>query len=356
MGSGAGYISEGDAADAAPKRRSSLGRFATYALLTLMGMGLLGQLVRDRSVAWALLFYLPLPLLGAVAVLLDLLRRGRSLPGARFMLAVIGFILAFAASLPLIGRGPDPAAHAALSGGGTPVRLLHWNAHGGDGAIDGLLPNRRVWGGISEQILRRRPDVVVLSEAPAEHYAGLLEDLRARLGAGWALRRTDLTRGEYFVRLAVYARGPVRFDAPVPVPDGVALPVTVRTADRTLRLLVVDGRSSLLVHRTALLEQIAAQAERQAAEGERFDVIVGDFNTPRRSRGFDAFPTMAGGYALGAAASRGWRGTFPSCLPLYDIDHVWVRNDWPLRGAQFFGGLRSDHRGQVVEFVVPSKQ
>src|SRR5688500_6147763 len=59
--------------------------------------GAVGQVVRDRSVLLALMMYVPLPAVGTWAVLYDLGRRGRSVPGARFSLAAAGF-LASAAS------------------------------------------------------------------------------------------------------------------------------------------------------------------------------------------------------------------------------------------------------------------
>ena len=54
--------------------------------------------------------------------------------------------------------------------------------------------------------------------------------------------------------------------------------VTVTVRGRPLRLLVVDGRSTVLLSRTPFLQGVAAECERAAGEGRPYDVVVGDFN------------------------------------------------------------------------------
>ena len=79
-------------------------------------------------------------------------------------------------------------------------------------------------------------------------------------------------------------------------------------------------------------------------------MIVGDFNTPSRSLGFDEL--VAEGYRLAGWSSAGWRATFPSWLPVYDIDHIWIAPRSRIGSCEFFNGPWTDHRGQVVRVLI----
>ena len=81
------------------------------------------------------------------------------------------------------------------------------------------------------------------------------------------------------------------------------------------------------------------------------DLIAGDFNTVGRSIGFDAFAQK--GYQLASDRARGWRGTFPSWCPLYDIDHVWVGGYLSASECTFVTNPHTDHRGQTVRVRMP---
>src|SRR4051794_15004961 len=70
-------------------------------LLALI-LGAVGQLARDRNVLLALMMYVPLPLVGSWAVVLDLLRRGRSVRRVRFGLAGAGLAAAVAGAIPMV--------------------------------------------------------------------------------------------------------------------------------------------------------------------------------------------------------------------------------------------------------------
>ena len=103
--------------------------------------------------------------------------------------------------------------------------------------------------------------------------------------------------------------------------------------------------------RIPFLRAIAEECRKAAGSGRPYDLVVGDFNTPSRSLGFDEFE--ARGYRLAGRSVRGWRGTFPSWLPVYDIDHVWLRAGLGLGSFTFFNGPQTDHRGQVVRIILP---
>ena len=108
----------------------------------------------------------------------------------------------------------------------------------------------------------------------------------------------------------------------IPLPRGMAMSVTAEVRGRSLRLLVVNGESSPLQSRLPFLQAIAEACKEASALGRPYDFVVGDFNTPSRSIGFDEL--AAQGYRLAGRSSSGWRATFPAWLPVYDIDHVWL--------------------------------
>ena len=334
-----------------PRRRLALdaGRtLVAVGLLAAMALGVMGQVVRDRSAAWGVLMYLPLPLIGVAAFGFDLIHRGRALSrrrrGARFALALVGLATLAGSSARLIGRNGTGAGVVAAdpSPGREPaVEILHWNVVWGGGRRRS--PER--WASIRRTMATQGADILVLSEAPPDEW---LDDLVADLGpAATSVRIENEPGASYWYRLAVCSARPVRLVGRATLRGGVAMSVAVGDKPGALRLLVVDGQSHPLRWRTPFLLDVARLCAEATRAGRPFDLVVGDFNCLARSIGFDALE--AEGYALPSRLSFGWRGTFPSFLPVYDIDHVWVRRDRLAgSGARLFTNLASDHRGQVV--------
>jgi endonuclease/exonuclease/phosphatase (EEP) superfamily protein YafD len=309
-------------------------------LLLTIALGTVGQVARDRSVILALLMYLPLVLVGLIAVVFDAICRGRALPKGRFVLGVVGLIASIGASVPMVGFGP-----ASTVGSGPVISLLHWNVLWGHGTPGN--PGRSA--AMSSEILSQGADIVVLSEAPADDW---IDELVAKMGPGASRVQIAHVSGKTpWFKLVVCSKGSSRLVRREKVADGAGMVVEVEVRGRKLRLLVVDAKSSPLLPRTPRLLDIAAACRRASDAGEPIDVIVGDFNTVSRSLGFDAIE--AEGYALASRSSRGWRGTFPSFLPIYDIDHVWVRRELPIVESRLFTNFASDHRGQVARLRIP---
>jgi endonuclease/exonuclease/phosphatase family metal-dependent hydrolase len=279
-------------------------------------------------------------LFGLVAVIFDVICRGRALPKGRFILGILGLVTAVGASLPMIGFGPS-----ATAGSGLEVSLLHWNVlWGGGRSVD---PTQ--WASMRREILAEGGDLIVLSEAPGKKWIDQLVD---DLGPGTNRVEIENEPGaSIWYKLVVCSKGPLKLIRTERFTDGVGMVVEAEVRGRKLRLLVVDARSSPLLPRTPRLLGIAAACRKARDLGRPIDLIVGDFNTVARSLGFDAIE--AEGYALASRSSRGWRATFPSFLPLYDIDHVCVRRDLPVTEAHLFTNFASDHRGQVARFRVP---
>jgi endonuclease/exonuclease/phosphatase (EEP) superfamily protein YafD len=309
-------------------------------LVLAIVLGSVGQVVRDRSVAWALLMYLPLVPLGLMAAAFDGILRGRALPKGRFILGAIGLVTALGAAVPMVGFGPEPVERT-----GPEISVLHWNVLWGGGKPR----NPAKWEAMRREILARGADLIVLSEAPP---ADWLDQLVGEMGPGANRVQVEHEPGaSTWFKLVVCSKGPLRLVRRETIADGTGMVVEAEVRDRLVRLLVVDARSSPLLPRGPRLLDVAAACRRARKAGEPVDVVVGDFNTVSRSLGFDAIE--AEGYALASRSSRGWRGTFPSFLPVYDIDHVLIRRDDPLLDCRLFTNLASDHRGQVVRFRPP---
>jgi endonuclease/exonuclease/phosphatase (EEP) superfamily protein YafD len=304
-------------------------------------LGAIGQAIRDRNVLLALMMYIPLLPVGLWAIALDLACRGRCVPRLRFGLSVVGLAAAlWAISLMRGTRPPDVALPNS-----TEITLLHWNVMWG-----GNDPAK--WRETAQQIVHRNPDLVVLSEAPADD---MVVDALEQAGPGWrAVYITNPPGSGYWYNPFVCSRGPLKLERRVPITNGAAMSVLAEVRGRSLRLLVVDGRSNPFLHRTPMLHDIAAACHEAARRGEPVDVIVGDFNSMGRSVGFDAVAAAGGtGYRRAADYCGGWRATWPAPLPLYDIDHVWVRNGPSVLSCELFSSRRTDHRGQFVRLALP---
>jgi hypothetical protein len=173
-------------------------------------------------------------------------------------------------------------------------------------------------------------------------------------GGGW----TFAVRGQEPVggvdRIAVFSRWPVvEIENDIQFRNGGGIVVRVEHPTRALRLLLVDGMSDPLVLRTPMLDDIARFCRESEAAGVRIDIIAGDFNSISRSVGFDAFveETSGGGYRLASESSSDWKGTYHATVPLFDIDHVWLRRSLTDDlECNLFTSTKSNHRGQVVRF------
>jgi endonuclease/exonuclease/phosphatase family metal-dependent hydrolase len=309
----------------------------TAVLLTAsIVLGLAGQLIRDRTAPLAILMYLPLLPAGVAAILLDLCRRGRTFPKMRFGLTLIGVVGSACAAMTMIGAGAANDVGSERHG----VTILHWNVQWGGG----IFRSPRSWAAQRAEILRHDPDIIILSELPPSDWVAQLVDT---LGPGASIAAIQHDPGSrYWFRLAVCSRWPIRLENRWPLPGGVAVSVTADVRGRPIRILVVDGRSNPFQSRLSFLQAIADACRAANEQGRPFDIVAGDFNTPSRSLGFDAFEAQ--GYSLASRSSGGWRGTFPSWLPIYDIDHVWVSPAFRVGSCTLFNGPATDHRGQVV--------
>jgi endonuclease/exonuclease/phosphatase family metal-dependent hydrolase len=321
----------------------TLARMAAYGSAILLAIGPIGQVLRDRSIATALLMYIPLLPVGAVAVAADLAWRGRSLPRIRFGLTVAGLAAMTWSAHELTGSGisGEPAR------GDREVSVLHWNVQWGGGLFRGPV----TWAAQRAAMVGMKTDLIVLSEAPPGDWLDrLVSDLGP--GASYVGIQHDPSQ-PYSFHLAVCSRWPIRLEEHLRFPGGSGMSVVAEVPGRALRLLVVDGLSSPFRSRLPFLRAVADACREADAAGRPYDLILGDFNTPSRSLGFQDLEALD--YRLTGRSAPGWRGTFPAWLPVYDIDHVWLARDLGLGSCTFFNGSHSDHRGQLVRILLPKE-
>jgi endonuclease/exonuclease/phosphatase (EEP) superfamily protein YafD len=96
------------------------------------------------------------------------------------------------------------------------------------------------------------------------------------------------------------------------------------------------------VPRAPLLDQVLARIRER-----RPDLVVGDFNAPRRSRALARLP--AGWHHGYEVAGRGWSATWPQPVPLLAIDQLLVGPDWGVVDYRLLPGPGTDHRLQVAK-------
>jgi endonuclease/exonuclease/phosphatase (EEP) superfamily protein YafD len=285
--------------------------------LAFFPLWVVGQLVRDWTFLTGLCFYIP----SVFLVLLFLGWAAVHLAGRRKRLAALFTSLAL---LPLGVVLVENQFLAVRAPAATDcVRLVHWNVAGG------LSP------GAQEILLAQHAEVYILSEVPNERS---VESLRAALGSEY--------RAQVFGNLAVVAAAEVT--ARGPLPDLQRMNVQALTClvkGQSLHLLVVDLPSAIHIHRDPLLRRINALIEEH-----RPDLIVGDFNSPRRSWALCELPD---GYRHAfETAGTGCGYTWPVPVPMYALDHcLHSPRILPCRYG-LFTSICSDHRMQVFDFAL----
>lgn len=299
-------------------RRSERGPVrAEFALgFVLFSVWALGQLFRDRTLASAWAFYLPSVVVAATIFLLSgyaTLRRRRR---AALALALLALLPAVAVVAVENRWRSLPARKLA-----TDLRVVAWNVAD--------FPR-----GIERAAALLRPldaDLILLSEAPGRPPRELERLLGGRL------RLTPAGA------MALYAR-----NAPLEI-EWLAREPSLQVAiarwpveGRSLGILAVNVISSPLVARDPLLDRVLGMIREHQP-----DIVLGDFNAPRRSRALAALPP--GFHHAYDVAGSGWSATWPAALPLLAIDQTIVGPQLEVRGYELRTTSISDHRLQIAD-------
>lgn len=318
--------------------------FLTTGTVVVILLTIIGYTIRDRTILLAFLMYIPLLPLGLWVILLDLWQGGYSLPKFRFSLTFFGFVLVFWGTLLMTGAS-NGTVHAAHH---KPVSLLQWNVKwaGLDYYYNLENPNNTgEWAEIREKIHQHNPDIIVLTDPP--QVEAWLAQLTQQMGTGSSMLKYYHTE---YNGLAIFSSWPLQFERLVRFRYGIGMSVVVTMPEQVLRLLLIDADSDPQKLRTPLLTDIIQTAIDSDKEKQPIDIMVGDFNAVSRSIGFDTYPVAAGGYQLASKFARIWRGTWPSFLPVFDIDHVWIHKRFQVLSVKTWSQQNIDHRGQLVYF------
>ncbi|HUQ68432.1 MAG TPA: endonuclease/exonuclease/phosphatase family protein [Planctomycetaceae bacterium] len=294
----------------------SRGRWAWLAVMPAVLVWLVGQTARDATWLTGLCFYVPTPVIAgwllAVAVREVIVRRRRTALTIAALALPPLCLAVFVENRPFATRPVTTAAG---------FRIVHWN-----------VASRLRWSGAIDVMLPLRADVHVLSEAG--HPDGVVTFCEI-LG--------DDFQAAQFAGLAVVARGSLRV--------GETLLEQRRTmvqlvdwdhAERTLKLMIVDLPSELNVARDPVLREINALIEQHQP-----DLVIGDFNAPRRSWGLSQLPD---GYRHAfETAGRGCGYTWPAPIPVLAIDQCVTGPRIAPVNYELRTSLASDHRLQVFD-------
>jgi vancomycin resistance protein VanJ len=279
---------------------------------------ILGQVFRDAFWVTGLWFFIPSALLAAVLGCWMTYYAARGRPRAALL---IGCLAAAPMALVLCVENRFCNSRSPVAPGD--VRAVHWN-------VAGHLDRP----GARSLLCEQRADVYVLSEIPD---AAAVESLRNALG--------DEFQSQVFGNLAVVAKGRVQLEkALIDRHRTTVRLVTWEHQGRSGRLFVVDLPSELYVPRDPLLREI-----NRLMDEFRPDLVVGDFNAPRRSWGLCELPD---GYrhAYDTAGS-GWGSTWPVPVPLWAIDQCLHSRRIEPRRYALCSSIHSDHRMQVFDFA-----
>jgi vancomycin resistance protein VanJ len=293
------------------RRWPHLRRFIGPSTVALVCLWLLGQWLRDWSWLSGLCFYIPSPFLTGWLLLLALasLRKKRVAVCYAGLAVLPLFLVLFVENN--FATSPTPTSEPTF-------RVVHWNV----GAR--LYP---------DVLQAHDADLYVLSEIPN---AKAVENFRASLGEAYS--------AAVFDNLAVIGRGQVRAEEWLIRRGRVKLQtVHWRHAEQVFTLFVVDLPSELHIHREPLLREV-----NRFIEERQPDLIVGDFNAPRRSRALSDLPT---GYRHAYdAVGEGWGYTWPVPVPLYALDQCIYSPRLRAQRYELVTSTHSDHRLQVFEF------
>ncbi len=333
-----------------------LWRFIGLILTTITILGILlalhGHIIRDPSAKLGLLMYIPLIPLGIWTILVDLIQGGRSLFLFRFSLTLIGLSLITWGYLTMVGQANVQAIAKAYPD--NTIKVLHWNiSWGGKG--------KNIWQQIRNEIQRHNPDIAILNETPkTKKFKQLLTQM------GWKAQRFYNYEVRRHNPLAVCSATPVTIKKYIKIRNAYAVIMEIMIRNNKLRILAVDGNANVSKRhklwsrrlilpkwRMPMLNDLAEIIKEEADDNHPIDIIAGDFNALSLSIGFDKFATAGGGYYLASRFSQDWRGTWKTYFPLYDIDHVWVHKRFQGLRTKLFSHSSSDHRGQIVKFVLP---
>lgn len=289
--------------------------------LAVWTLWLVGQIVRDATWATSLLFYVPSPFVALLLLALGIHLAFRK-KTASFLLF---FLLAVVPVCFVIGPENRWSREEAAPTSGESLRLVHWNVCYG----------KLGWSGVGAALRQSPADIYVLSESVWQNDIRLIP---IRLGEGFEVREA--------FGMVIASRGRVVDLKEHGKKDGVRVFSALWHRDgHRIKLLVVDLVSDPFCPRDPRLRHVIDLIRKEDP-----DIVVGDFNAPRRSLALSSLPRDY--FHAYDVAGKGWGYTWPTFFPIFAIDQCIVGpRVIPLR-YDLESSWHSDHRMQVLEFTL----
>jgi vancomycin resistance protein VanJ len=273
-----------------------------------------------------LCFYVPSPFVAAFwsVVLWRNHRRRKPLRAAAAAVPALAglLVVAFVENRAFPPERPSPLSRETPGENGSGrLRFVHWNVFAG----------RLGWTAVEDELRAERADLYLLSEIPRPFDA---HALAGRLGSDYT--------AVAFRPMAVIARGELRAGRWLfRRRDGRAALLEWQSPAGLVAIIAADLTSRLEVQRGPLLEELLAHIRAEAP-----DLVLGDWNAPRRSIALGKLPD---GYAHAYdRAGSGWSYTWPVPVAAWAIDHMIVGPRLVVENYELVSSWRSDHRRQVL--------
>ena len=272
-----------------------------------------GQIQKDRTWLTGLMFYFPTPVLvGCLLLLAGISVKRTSSRWKWYSVLVV---------VPLVFLGCIENQwwrDSTTTAGGTTLRLVHWN----------LCRTALGWDAQRAMIASLKPDILVLSETTADVGADDFPGFEVLQIQGMLIAsRGQMTASGSLVPKRVLEAFQIRCELPT----------------GPLDVLIADMTSNLYIHRDLYLQPLL-----KVMQDQQPDLVVGDFNAPRRSLAFSSLPE--GFQHAYDAAGAGWSYTWPVPVPFLAIDQCILGPELTATNYQLRSTLLSDHRIQILDF------
>lgn len=305
-------------------RRVLLGAFVGISI-AVTALWLVGQCWRDTTLTTALCFYIPSPVLAVMSAAVAIAcRRAGWTRLAPLMTGLV--VMPLLAVSWLDNQWTQPKNLEATTG--TPLRVVHWNVMWG----------KRGWPAVARQLAELDADAYVLSEAATDFDYSAFEGYQ--VSGDWSM--VIVARGELGPLGRRFNKAEIRelwIDWRPPLSPKDQPP---------LRVMLVDISAQIEFHR-----QPTIRLFRETVAELRPDLVMGDFNSPRRSIGLT--PPPAGYRHAYDAVGEGWSYTWPVPAPVLAIDQTLFGQRLLPKRYRLQTSWLSDHRRQVfdAELVAP---
>ena len=287
----------------------------------LEGAWLIGQFARDSRLWTAILFYMPSAFVAGCLLVMGLILW--RLKGKREA-AICGCLMILPLLFVLFVEN-HWTQHAARKSGKETYRLVHWNVCGG----------HLGWARVQSDLRDLNADIYVLSEVPKGMDAS---HLAAPMGGDYQAICVS--------NMGVIARGELSQAKTLSTDRKLnAFEVSWNFDGHQTDLLAIDMSSNPRVPREPSLRLVT-----QLMKEHGPDLVIGDFNAPRRSRLLCPLPD---GFSHAYDASgNGWSYTWPVPMPMLAIDQCIYGHRILPTHYELQSTTASDHRLQVLDFAM----